>query len=141
MNDGSTWVKTSDLEASDREMLVKLHEAVAALLAEDEHNSIERFTTGDGTWHWYPGCHCQQCDSLCERIDDAQAELEVGLKSAAITSEIADSGHTAGWRRVAAWLAKETGDAERSKAVRKAAEGDRLALDQAKRAKRGGRLQ
>lgn len=139
MNDGSRRVETADLEKRDVEALLKLNEALELVLGEDQHDSLECFGTSEGRV-WYPGCHCATCLALAERADVAQAELNAGFRSVAITSEVADSNHAPGWLRVAAWLSRETGQTERHRAAtraRKKAQKNGAAGEASQRRKRG----
>lgn len=120
MNDGSKWVVTADIGKADRELLAKLYDKLRGVLEAAEHGEFECFDAAEGRV-WYGGCHCEACKAVVDQLDVAQAELTTGYKSVAITSDIADSAMTPGWRRVAAWFANQTGERERSRAVKRAA--------------------
>lgn len=101
-NDGKSWVKNSDVDAADTAMLEKLWHKVKELADSSPH--VERFNSG-GAKHWYPTIlNDPELERLVDQLDCAQAELEAACKSVAITSGIADSDRTEGWRRVASWL-------------------------------------
>ena len=89
---------------TDYYMLEKLWETVEALLHSSHVDTFDTVGSYEGD-RWSSGCYCEQCLTTVERLDMAQAELEVGYRTVAIEGGIEDHGEDEpAWRRVKGWF-------------------------------------